>query len=158
MTKNETNKLTNKIKGYYNSQFFVDDYVLDAWYETMKPYDLVDAEEHLKEYLKDFPEQPPKPHTFIRGLYTPEEKDRIRNQKFTVECNLCHRWMSVYEYDEHYGKCLDINYLVNISKEKCSPITREELENCKPEIINKLLAKYEPKKIDLNNFKLGEIE
>ena len=39
MKKNEVNKLVNTIKGYYNSQFFVDDYVLDAWYETLKDYE-----------------------------------------------------------------------------------------------------------------------
>ena len=53
MNKAETNKLLNKIKGYYNSQFFIDEYVIDAWVETLEPYDFEDAEEHIKEYLKD---------------------------------------------------------------------------------------------------------
>ena len=88
MNKTEAKKLTDKIKGYYNSQFFVDDYVFEAWYETMKPYDLDDAIEHIQTYVKEFPDIPPKPHTFKRGLYTHEEKMRIKNSDFTVQCNL----------------------------------------------------------------------
>lgn len=150
MKKNEVNKLVNTIKGYYNSQFFVDEYVLDAWYETLKDYDLEDAEEHLKDYLKEFPEIAPKPHTFKQGLYTHEEKEKMKNTKYTVACNLCGRWLSLKEYDDHYGRCLDIQYLLSVAKQKGEQYTREDLENCKPAVIDKLLEKYPPKKLDLN--------
>lgn len=144
MNKTETKKLTDKIKGYYNSQFFVDDYVLEAWYETMKPYDLDDAIDHIQVYIKENPDTPPKPHTFKKGLYTHEEKERIRNSKFTVECNLCRRFMPLAEYEEHYDKCLDIQYLVSKAKEKGENLTREDLENQPERIIVGLLAKYKP--------------
>ena len=58
--------------------------------------------------------------------------------------------MSLNDYDDHYGKCLDIEYLVSVAKEKGESTTREDLENCKQEVINKLLNKYEPKG-DLKN-------
>ena len=145
MTKNETKKLLNKIKGYYNSQFFIDEYVIDAWTETMQPYDLEDALEHVQVYLKEFPNDPPKPQTFKRGLYTHEEKVRLRESKFTVECNLCHRFMPLAEYDEHYEKCLDIQYLVDVAKQKGEVFTREDLENQPDRVINALLNKYPPK-------------
>lgn len=145
MTKNETKKLLNTIKGYYNNQFFVDEYVIDAWYQTMQPYDLEDAIEHIQSYLKENPDTLPKPHTFTKRLYTHDEKEMIRNSKFTVECNLCHRWMSLEEYDNHYGKCLDIQYLISVAKEKGENITREDLENTRQDIIDRLLQKYEPK-------------
>lgn len=145
MNKIETQKLTNKIKGYYNSSFFVDEYVIDAWYETMKPYDLEDAIEHIQEYVKEFPNDPPKPQTFKRGLYTHDEKVRLRESKFTVECNLCHRFMPLQEYDEHYGKCLDIQYLVSVAKQKGEDYSREDLENQPERVINGLLNKYQPK-------------
>lgn len=64
-----------------------------------------------------------------------------------VECNLCHRWMKINEYDEHYEKCMDIEYLVSIAKSKGELFTREDLENCRKDIIDKLLAKYPPNKI-----------
>lgn len=150
MKKTEVNKLLNTIKGYYNSQFFIDEYVIDAWMETLERYEFDDAKEHIQEYLKEFPDIPPKPHTFIKGLLTTEEKLKLKNAKHIVECNLCHRWMSLNDYDDHYGKCLDIEYLVNVAKEKGESTTREDLENCKQEVINKLLNKYEPKG-DLKN-------
>ena len=36
MKKTEVSTLLNKIKGYYNSQFFIDDFVMDAWTDTLK--------------------------------------------------------------------------------------------------------------------------
>lgn len=66
-----------------------------------------------------------------------------------VECNLCHRWMKIAEYDRHYGKCLDIEYLVNIAKQKGENIIRQDLEDCRQDVIDKLLVKYEPKGVEL---------
>lgn len=150
MNKMEAKKLTDKIKGYYNSQFFIDEYVIDAWYETMKPYDLEDAIEHIQSYIRDYPDTPPRPHTFKRGLYTAEEKERMRNANYTVECNLCHRWISIQDYDDHYSKCLDITYLVDVAKQKGEEYSREDLENCTDKVIERLISKYPPKKLDIN--------
>ena len=150
MKKNETNTLLNKIRGYYN-EFYFDDYVLDVWYETLKPYEYEDALEHIKEYVKNYPEVPPRPHTFKNGLYTPEQKERMKNTNYTIQCNLCGRWMSVQEYDAHYERCLDIQYLLDVAKQKGEEYTREDLENCKPSVIDKLLEKYPPKKLDLSS-------
>lgn len=153
MNKTETSKLLNKIKGYYNSQFFVDDYVIDAWVESLKPYEYIDAEEHLKQYLKDYPEIPPRPHTFKNGLYTPEEKESMKNTNYTIQCNLCGRWMNLQDYDAHYEKCLDIQYLLDVAKQKGEQYTREDLENCRTGVIDKLLEKYPPKKISFESLK-----
>lgn len=151
MNKVETRKLTSIIKGYYNTQFFVDDYILDAWYESMKPYELDDAINHLQKYLKEYPDVPPKPHTFKRGLYTIEEKEKMKNNDYIVECNLCHRWMPLSEYDSHYDKCLTIQYLVSVAKERGENFTREDIENCSQDVIDKLYLKYEPKNVSIND-------
>ena len=150
MNKTQVNKLVNKIKGYYNSQFFIDDYVLDAWFEQLEPYDLEDAEEHIKEYLKEYPDIAPKPHTFIKGLLTHEQKIARRDSSYLIGCNLCGKWLTNEEYDSHYGRCLDIQYLLSVAKQKGEKFTREDLENCRPEVIDKLLAKYPPKKVEWN--------
>lgn len=149
MNKNETKKLTNLIKGYYNTQFFIDDYVLQAWYEQLKPYEYDDAVEHLQTYLRTYPDIAPKPHTFIRGLLTPEEKQKYKNTDIRVACQLCGRWMLLDEYDDHYGTCLDISYLVMVAKQKGHDITREDLEQYPKSSIDKLLKKYEPEKVKL---------
>lgn len=153
MNKIETKKLLNIIKGYYNSLFYIDEYVLTAWSDDYKNYDLEDCIEHLKTYLKENPDIPPKPHTFKRGLLTAEEKKKIKNREFIIECNLCHRWMSLEEYDNHYGKCLDTEYLIGVAKKQGKELPREDLESAKPEILNKLLQKYAPEKVDWYDFR-----
>lgn len=65
-----------------------------------------------------------------------------------VYCNMCGKWMKIPEYDEHYGKCLDIQYLVSVAKQKGEDFTREDLENCRQDIIDKLLVKYPPKRLE----------
>ena len=150
MNKTETKKLTNLIKGYYNSEFFIDDYVLQAWFDTLEPYDYEDAEEHIKEYLKENPDIAPKPHTFIKGMLTKEQKQARKNSDYLVNCNLCGKLMSLQEYDDHYSRCLDIQYLVSVAKQKGEEYTREDLEQCRPEVIDKLLNKYPPKKVEWN--------
>ena len=145
MNKMETNTLLNKIKGYYNSQFFIDDYILDAWHETLQEYEKEDCIEHIKDYLKENPDTPPKPQTFKKGLLTPEEKRKLRERDYSVACNLCGKWLSLEEYDSHYDKCLDIQYLIGIAKQQGKDLPREDLESAKPEVIRKLMEKYEPK-------------
>lgn len=155
MTKGEINKLLNTIKGYYNSQFFIDEFVTKAWIEELKDYEYEDCEKHLKTYLKENPDFAPKPHTFTKGLLTREERQRLANEKYFVECNLCHKWMGLNQYDEHYDRCLTINYLVSVAKQKGENITRKELEYCKDEVLDKLYKKYEPNNI--KNFGIGII-
>jgi len=145
VNKIETKNLLNKIKGYYNSQFFVDEYILDAWHDTLKDYEKEDCIEHIKDYLKENPDTPPKPQTFKKGLLTSEEKRKLKERDYSVSCNLCGKWLSLEEYERHYDKCLDIQYLMGIAKQQGKILPREDLESAKPEVIKKLMEKYEPK-------------
>ena len=149
MNKIETKNLLDLIKGYYNSQFFVDEYVIKVWVETLEPYDLEDAKEHIKQYIKEYPDVPPKPHTFIKGLLTKKEKEIRQKADYIVNCNLCGKEMSLAEYDSHYGRCLDIQYLASIAKQKGEAFTRKDLEACDVKVIDKLLAKYPPKRSEI---------
>lgn len=150
MTKNETKELLKTIKGYYNSQFFIEECVVNAWYETMQPYDLNDAIEHIKDYVRENPDIAPKPQTFIRGLRTHEEKEALRKTEYSVECNLCHKFMPLEEYERHYDHCLDIQYLSNVAKQKGESYTRTDLENCTQAVLDKLLMKYPPNEVQRN--------
>ena len=143
MNKAETNKLLNKIKGYYNSQFFIDEYVIDAWSETMMEYDLQDAIEHLQNYIKTYPDTAPRPHTFIKGLLTPEEKRKIRERDYSINCNLCNRLMSLEEYEDHYDKCLSTKYLIKrIKEEKGMDAEYDEIYTLPTNKFNALYQKY----------------
>ena len=76
-----------------------------------------------------------------------KEIEYVDIYKDKVNCNLCGRLMTVYEYDRHYDKCLDIEYLVSIAKQKKEDYIRKDLENCRPAVIEKLLEKYPPEPI-----------
>lgn len=143
MNKIETKKLLNTIKGYYNSLFYIDEYVLTAWSEEFKNYDLEDCIEHLKKYLKEYPDIPPKPHTFKRGLLTPEEKKTLREHNCSVNCNLCHKLMTLEEYDNHYDRCLSTKYLIKrIEEEKGVVPEYNEIFYLPSEKFNGLYQKY----------------
>ena len=154
MNKTETKKLLSKIKGYYNNQFFVDEFVVDAWCETMQPYDLEDAIEHIQEYLKMFPDTPPKPHTFKKGLHTHDEKVRIANSHMTVWCKYCKQWMSDADFDSHYDKCFEIETLLKFYKKEGKNITREQLEPYSVSALDKGLKHFIP---DLYGETYGEL-
>lgn len=78
-----------------------------------------------------------------------EKAEPIDYTKIEVACQLCGKWLRIWEYDSHYDKCLDIEYLVSVAKERGEDITREDLEYYPKETIDKLLKKYEPKKVKL---------
>ena len=142
MNKIEAKRLLNLIKGYYNTQFFVDESVIQVWQTELEPYDLEDAEDRLKSYLKEFPDIPPKPHTFIKGMLTIEQKKK--RDDFII---CCQKAMPLSEFDPHYGRCLDIEYLVGVAKRRGENIKRKDLEEYNQETIDKLIKKYEPKEM-----------
>ena len=78
-----------------------------------------------------------------------KEVEPIDYSSIEVACQLCGKWLRVWDYDEHYGKCLDIEYLVMVAKQKGQDITREDLEEYPKSTIDKLLKKYEPEKVEL---------
>ena len=78
-----------------------------------------------------------------------EKLEPIDYTKIEVACQLCGKWLRVWDYDEHYEKCLDIEYLVMVAKQKGQDITREDLEEYPKSTIDKLLKKYEPEKVEL---------
>ena len=57
-----------------------------------------------------------------------ETLEPIDYTSIKVACQLCGKWLRIWEYDSHYEKCLDIEYLVSVAKEHEQDITREDLE------------------------------
>ena len=145
MTKNETIELIKKIKVYYPI-FKIDEFGLEEWSKQLQNYDLADVvnkfEEHLKGSKSD---EPPKLHFITKYLRTTEEKERMRNVEYTIQCNLCKRYMTPLEYEEHYDKCLAIQTLLMIYKDKGDNITREMLEQYNLNRLESLLDNHLPK-------------
>lgn len=147
MTKAEVSSFVKKIKAYYNYFNIEDEEIFNEWVNKLRPYETEDVEKKLEEHLVgEKADEVPKLHFITRYLKTKEEKERYKGE-YLVRCNLCGREMYYSEYERHYGKCLDIEYLVSIAKQKGEYYTREDIEDCKQEVIDKLLAKYPPNKI-----------
>lgn len=143
MERSESKQIISKIKAYYY-YFTLEKESLEEWYKKLELYDFEDVSRRIDEHLKgEDSKEPPKLHYLTRNLLTKQQKKNSKDDQI-VECNLCHRWMLLKEYDLHYDKCLSIQYLIFRAKEQGQEITREDLENCKSEVLAKLYEKYKP--------------
>ena len=141
----EVKRIVSKIKAYYY-YFSLEKDSLNEWNYKLRDYDYEDVSERVEEHLKgEQRKEPPQLHYLISGLLTKEQK-RKKNE-LIVACQNCGRWLPLSEYNQHYDLCLDIEYLVRVAREQGKNLDRAELENCKRDIIDKLLAKYPPNEI-----------
>ena len=140
MTKQEVINFLKKIKANYQS-FSMEDYVINEWYDRLKPYDIDDVYLKLDQHLKgERCSEIPKIHYITKFLKEPSEKSKSLDNCF-VDCNLCHRTMTLKQYDDHYGKCLSIRYLMR----KIGNVSYEELEDLydkDKETYDKVYLKY----------------
>ena len=148
MEKNEVKKLISKIKAYYY-YFALEKDSMQEWFDKLENYDFVDVSKKVEEHLKsEEAKEPPKLHYLTKNILTTKQKEQAKNG-YLVECNLCHRWMPIEEYDNHYDRCLSIEYLIKIAKTKNENIKREDLENCREDVLNRLYNKYKPQNMAL---------
>lgn len=145
MTKTEVMKLLNKIKAYYPS-FYIEDYVVDTWNEILEPYDYEDGLERLKEYAKEEPTRTPQPQTFIKGMFTPEEKAEAE-EDYIVDCNLCGKTMLLSQFEEHSKKCLLCKALETKAKDSGKDITYEEFMRMPYEKLDNTYGKLFARKV-----------
>lgn len=147
MTKEETNRVFKKIKAYYY-YFDLDKDSIKLWIEKLLPYSFEDVDSRIEEHIiGEERNNVPKIQDLIRHLMTEEQKSESSDD-YIVQCRLCHRWLPLTEYDEHYDRCLSISYLVSVAKQKGETFTRQDLENCREDILNKLYEKYKPENIE----------
>jgi len=124
MTKQEVINFMKKIKANY-SDFPMEDYVINEWYDRLKPYDVDDVYLKLDQHLKgERCQEKPKIHYITKYLKYPSEKGKSVDD-YLVDCNLCHKTMKYSEYNDHYEKCSSINYL----RRKIGEVSYEELED-----------------------------
>lgn len=140
MTKQEVINFMKKIKANY-SDFPMEDYVINEWYDRLKPYDVDDVYLKLDQHLKgERCSEIPKIHYITKYLKNPSEKGKSVDN-YLIDCNLCHRTMTYKEWNDHYGKCLSIRYLMK----KIGNVSYEELEDLydkDKETYDKVYLKY----------------
>ena len=148
MTRTEVNEYLKTIKAYY-PDFFYDDNTFSVWSEELEKYSKEDLEERLREHLRgENRDKTPLVQNLVRGLLTPSEKLEQKEHDFTIECNLCHKWMKESEYEKHYDECLEINRLWLIGRKQNPNLKREDVESLSKEHKEALGRKYPIRQIN----------
>ena len=63
-----------------------------------------------------------------------------------IQCNLCHKFMTMEKYERHYDKCLLIKALIPILKSKGEDVSYETLNEYDYKTLDKVWDKYNPPK------------
>lgn len=114
MTKTETISFMQKIKSYYQ-EFIIEDYVINEWYEKLKPFDLDDVLARLDKHLNgEYQKKLPRLNYFVNGLKTPEEKAKTSVVK--IRCSHCNKVIGLDELDGHTARHNSIAYIKSREK------------------------------------------
>ena len=139
-------EIMQNIKAHYQT-FMITDVVAKEWYKVLQNYDFEDVMNKLVDHLTgDNYKELPQVYQLVRDLQTIDEKEKSSqiNNQIKVCCQLCERWMNINEYENHYGRCLDIDYLSRQSERRGKPTTRNELSKLTQTQIQTLIEKYPP--------------
>lgn len=109
MTKTEVLHFMKKIKSYYQN-FAIEDYILDEWYDRLKPYSIEDVYKKLDEHLKgEYKNEIPKLHFITRYLKTPTEK--VAAERILIKCAYCGEVIELEKHDRHLARHNSIAYI-----------------------------------------------
>lgn len=125
MTYSDTKEVLKRIKSNYQS-FINDDYVLKEWYKELKDYDIEDVMNKLEEHMRssEFGSNIPKLYFLTKYLKKTEEKGIV--EKYFLQCKFCSKFIPEKEFDEHYERCLDVEYITRIRKQYFGQTIDEE--------------------------------
>lgn len=140
MSDNEIRELLEKIDIHYNSDYSKNKNLVLEWKRQLKKYEAKDVFRKLEEHLKsEFGNTPPKLYFLIKDLKTPEEKYKLKN--LHTVCKYCRKIINMEEYENHYHKCLTIEYIErNVKKYLNQQIVRSDYFEMSDEDLKK---KYE---------------
>lgn len=140
MTKTETIQFMQKIKSYYQ-EFIIEEYVINEWYEKLKPFDLEDVTERLEKHLNgEYQKKLPRLNYFINGLKTPEEK--AKTNIIRIRCSYCNKVISLDELDSHTARHNSIAYIKSREKFLNKSFNEEKLLNATEKEFNKFYYKF----------------
>ena len=127
MTRDEVKNLFKRIKSNY-STFVADEYKLTEWCKELKDYDETDVHKKLEEHMRsaEYGNSEPKLYFLTKFLKTKEEKNKV--EKYRLQCTICGKFIPEDDYDSHYERCLDVDYIVKKRKELFNEETSEELK------------------------------
>lgn len=127
MTRDEVKSLFKRIKSNY-STFVVDEYKLTEWCNELKDYDETDVHKKLEEHMRSSEYGNSEPKLYFLTKYLKKNSEKNKFEKFKLQCSICEKFISEDEYDNHYERCLDVDYIVKKRKELFNEETSEELK------------------------------
>lgn len=128
MKKNEVNEILKRIKSNY-SDFVIDDYKTNEWNKELKDYDFEDVMKKVEEHMRseEYGKFPPKLYFLTKYLQTTVQKNTKTN--YLLQCNICGEYIPEQIYDEHYQRCMDVDYIVRMREKYFNTkITKEMRE------------------------------
>lgn len=140
MNRADVQILLGRINAQYQYFEYTATNVINEWHRKLKSYDVDDVNRSLDNYLDNNPERPPRTSELTRYLKTIEEKN-ITTTDYLIDCNLCHKTITLSEYDNHYSKCLKIRSVMTILKRKGQVVEYDELFRYDIETLEKFLNK-----------------
>lgn len=128
MTRDEVKSLFKRIKSNY-STFVADEYKLTEWCKELKDYDETDVHKKLEEHMRSSEYGNSEPKLYFLTKYLKTTKEKNKTEKYLMQCSICKEFILEEQYDKHYERCLDVEYIVKKRKELFDKDTSEELKN-----------------------------
>lgn len=130
--------ILKRVKTNYPS-FINDTFTQSEWYKELKDYSLEDVMKKLEQHFRSeqYGNQPPKVYFLTKFLTKEKDKIKSKTSGIMVRCQICNDIVSYDEYDNHYGRCLSIEYLEKnnmkyfgkgIDKEKYKKMSEQEFQ------------------------------
>jgi hypothetical protein len=125
MTNSEIMELFKKIDVHYNTKYSENKEMVVEWTKYLKKYSAKEVFNSFEYYLKYYPTNPPRMYNLINDLKTLEQK--VQEENIKTICPYCRESVTMSEYNHHYGRCLDIEYIEkNVKKYLNQQIIRDD--------------------------------
>ena len=131
MSLEQVDMLLDRIKVHY--PFFMKDFdkkqeslLKKEWYKVLINYDNIDVNRALDIFLKGTKGSSPAVYELVNSLS--KISDKVVNDDITVFCTICKSRTSLQNYQNHYKRCLSIDFLSRLAfKYSKVKLRKEEL-------------------------------
>lgn len=151
MSEEEVYEILDRVKVNYQHLAMPDE-LFDEWYNQLKYYAKDEVYKNLDNYFKSDRKRRniPLVYDLIDGLLTIEQQKTKSKDNFKIDCQLCHRFMTLEEYNNHYDKCLLIKTLIPILQKNGETVDYDSLNEYDYQTLDKVYDKYVPIKKEIN--------
>lgn len=102
--------ILNRIKVNYPT-FVNDDYTRTEWYRELKDYSLDDVMEKLEQHFRSEQYGNQIPKVYFLTKYLTKEQDKNKKLVGSQQCNICHKFINLEEFETHFDRCSSVDYL-----------------------------------------------